>query len=110
MFAVPTYAFVVMIALLSVAGLKDLMFHHGWTPDAPPLTAGLEPIGLFLILRAFSSGCSAMTGIEAIANGVKVFREPAAQNARQTLLVMGLLLSAMFFAVHRVPRTEDLGA
>jgi amino acid transporter len=98
-FAVPTYAFVVMIALLSVAGLKDLTFHHGWTPDAPPLTAGLEPIGLFLILRAFSSGCSAMTGIEAIANGVKVFREPAAQNARKTLMVMGLLLSAMFFAV-----------
>ena len=98
-FAVPTYVFVVMIALLTVGGLKDLTFHHGWTPDAPPLTAGLEPIGLFLILRAFSSGCSAMTGIEAIANGVKVFREPAAQNARKTLLVMGLLLSAMFFAV-----------
>ena len=98
-FAVPTYAFVVMIVVLSVAGLKDLTFHHGWTPDAPPLKAALQPIGLFLILRAFSSGCSAMTGIEAIANGVQVFREPAPLNARKTLLVMGVLLSAMFLAV-----------
>ncbi|MAD67780.1 MAG: amino acid permease [Synechococcus sp. CPC100] len=98
-FSVPTYAFVVMIVLLTVAGLKDLTFHHGWSPDAPPMAAALQPIGLFLILRAFSSGCSAMTGIESIANGVQVFREPAPVNARKTLLVMGVLLSAMFLAV-----------
>ena len=98
-FSVPTYAFVVMIVLLTVAGLKDLTFHHGWTPDAPPLKTALQPIGLFLILRAFSSGCSAMTGIEAIANGVQVFKEPAPVNARKTLLVMGVLLSVMFLAV-----------
>ena len=98
-FALPTYAFVVMIVVLTLAGLKDLTFHHGWSPDAPPLTTALQPIGLFLILRAFSSGCSAMTGIEAIANGVQVFREPAPLNARKTLLVMGVLLSAMFLAV-----------
>ena len=98
-FAVPTYAFVVMILLLTLAGFKDLTFHHGWSPDAPAFTTALQPIGLFLILRAFSSGCSAMTGIEAIANGVQVFREPAPLNARKTLLVMGILLSAMFLAV-----------
>lgn len=98
-FAVPTYAFVVMIVLLTVAGLNDLIFHHGWRPDPPALKAALQPIGLFLILRAFSSGCSAMTGIEAIANGVKVFRDPAPVNARNTLLVMGILLSAMFLSV-----------
>ena len=98
-FAVPTYAFVVMIVLLTIAGLKDLTFHHGWRPDPPALKAALQPIGLFLILRAFSSGCSAMTGIEAIANGVKVFRDPAPVNARKTLLVMGILLSAMFLSV-----------
>ena len=98
-FALPTYAFVVMILLLTVAGLRDLTFHHGWSPDAPTFTAALQPIGLFLILRAFSSGCSAMTGIEAIANGVQVFHEPAPLNARKTLLVMGILLSAMFLAI-----------
>ena len=96
-FAIPTYAFVLMIVLLTVAGLRDLTFHHGWHPDPPPLTAALEPIGLS-ILRAFSSGCSAMTG-KAIANGVKVFREPAPVNARKTLSVMAMLLSAMVFAV-----------
>ena len=69
------------------------------TLQAEKLTAALQPIGLFLILRAFSSGCSAMTGIEAIANGVQVFREPAPLNARKTLLMMGVLLSAMFLAV-----------
>ena len=98
-FAVPTYAFVVMILLLTLAGFKDITFHHGWSPDAPTFTAALQPIGLFLILRAFSSGCSAMTGIEAIANGVQVFHEPAPLNARKTLLVMGILLSAMFLAI-----------
>jgi amino acid transporter len=99
LFAIPTYAFVVMVVLLSVAGLKDLTFHHGFVPDAPPVVQAVQPLGWFLILRAFSSGCSAMTGIEAIANGVKVFREPAARNARLTLLVMGVLLAAMFLAI-----------
>ena len=98
-FAIPTYAFVVMVVVLTVAGLKDLTFSHGFVPDPPPLVKAIEPLGLFLILRAFSSGCSAMTGIEAIANGVQVFQEPAPRNARKTLLVMGILLSGMFFAI-----------
>lgn len=98
-FALPTYAFVVMVALLALFGLQDLFFQHGLRPDPPPAVAAMEPLGLFLILRAFSSGCSAMTGIEAIANGVKLFREPAALRARATLLVMGLMLSTMVMAV-----------
>ena len=98
-FAIPTYVFVVMILLLTLVGVTDLSFQHGWTPEPPPLEAALQPLGLFLILRAFSSGCSAMTGIEAIATGVQVFREPAARNARVTLLVMGGLLAAMLLAV-----------
>ncbi len=98
-FALPTYAFVVMVALLALFGLQDLFFQHGLRPDPPPAVAAMEPLGLFLILRAFSSGCSAMTGIEAIANGVKLFREPAALRARATLLVMGLMLSTMVLAV-----------
>ncbi|MCP9808018.1 APC family permease [Cyanobium sp. HWJ4-Hawea] len=99
LFALPTYAFVVMVALLGVAGFHDLVTSHGWTPDPPPLLRAVEPLGLFLILRAFSSGCSAMTGIEAIANGVQLFRDPAAKRARATLLVMGLLLASMFLVV-----------
>jgi amino acid transporter len=98
-FAIPTYAFVVMVALLALFGLQNLVFAHGFSPDAPPLVKAVEPLGIFLILRAFSSGCSAMTGIEAIANGVKVFREPAAKRAQRTMLVMGTMLALMFLAV-----------
>ena len=98
-FAIPTYAFVVMVGLLALFGLQNLVFAHGFTPDSPPVVQALEPLGLFLILRAFSSGCSAMTGIEAIANGVKVFREPAAKRAQRTMLVMGAMLALMFLAV-----------
>lgn len=98
-FAIPTYVFVVMILLLTLVGVSNLSLDHGWTPEPPPLEAALQPLGLFLILRAFSSGCSAMTGIEAISTGVQVFREPAARNARVTLLVMGGLLASMLLAV-----------
>jgi amino acid transporter len=98
-FAIPTYAFVVMLALLALFGLHDIVTAHGLRPDPPPPVRALEPLGLFLILRAFSSGCSAMTGIEAISNGVKVFREPSAQRARHTLLLMGLMLALMFLTV-----------
>ena len=99
LFALPTYAFVVMVMVMAVAGLQNLIFSHGFSPDPPPLVKAVEPLGLFLILRAFSSGCSAMTGIEAIANGVQLFRSPSPQRARNTLLVMGLLLASMFLAV-----------
>ena len=99
LFAIPTYAFVVMVVLLALFGLQNLVVAHGFSPDPPPLVRAAEPLGLFLILRAFSSGCSAMTGIEAIANGVKVFREPAARRAQRTMLVMGVMLALMFLAV-----------
>ena len=88
-----------MLALLTVAGLADLWLSHGFSPDPPEQVKALEPLGWFLILRAFSSGCSAMTGIESIANGVKVFRAPAPQNARRTLVVMGAMLSLMVMSV-----------
>ncbi|MBM5800546.1 MAG: APC family permease, partial [Cyanobacteria bacterium K_DeepCast_35m_m2_023] len=61
-FALPTYAFVVMVLLLALFGVQNLALVHGFQPDAPPLIRAAEPLGLFLILRAFSSGCSAMTG------------------------------------------------
>jgi amino acid transporter len=99
LFAIPTFGFVAMVALLGLAGGLDVGLHHGWQPEPPQAVAALEPLGLFLILRAFASGCSAMTGIEAIANGVQVFREPESRNARLTLLVMGALLAAMFVTI-----------
>lgn len=98
-FALPTYGFVLMIALLALVGAAQLLLGHHLQPQAPPPIRAVESLGLFLVLRAFSSGCSAMTGIEAIANGVQVFREPSAPRARSTLLVMGAMLAAMVLAV-----------
>ncbi|MEB3235354.1 MAG: APC family permease, partial [Cyanobacteriota bacterium] len=95
----PVYAFIAMVALLVGFGLVDLVLRHGFTPEPTPPVKAIAPLSMFLVLRAFSSGCSAMTGIEAIANGVKVFREPSAVNARATMAVMGLILSLMFLGI-----------
>jgi amino acid transporter len=110
LFAIPTFAFVAMVALLGLAGGLDLGLHHGLRPDPPPAVAPLQPLGLFLILRAFASGCSAMTGIEAIANGVQVFRAPEVRNAGFTLLVMGSLLAAMLLTISGLAWLYGIGA
>ncbi len=99
LFSLPVYAFIAMVALLVGFGLVDLVLRHGFHPDPMPPVKAVAPLGLFLILRAFSSGCSAMTGIEAIANGVKVFREPSDLNARATMAAMGVILSLMFIGI-----------
>ncbi|MEB3275562.1 MAG: APC family permease [Cyanobacteriota bacterium] len=99
LFSIPVYAFIAMVALLVGFGLVDLVLRHGFVPEPTPPVKAIAPLSLFLVLRAFSSGCSAMTGIEAIANGVKVFRDPSAVNARGTMAVMGLILSLMFLGI-----------
>jgi amino acid transporter len=94
-FSAPTYAFVLAIFALIAVGLVDA-FGRGFTP-AP--VVGLEPIeGItaLLVLRAFSSGATAMTGIEAISNAVPAFQPPASRNARTVLALMVGLLVAMF--------------
>src|SRR5262249_51611525 len=62
-------------------------------------SAGVEALGLFLILRAFSSGCVALTGIEAVSNGVPAFRPPEARNARQVLVMLGTVLIGLFVGI-----------
>ena len=99
LFSIPVYAFIAVVALLVGFGLVDLVFRHGFVPEPTSPVKAMAPLSLFLVLRAFSSGCSAMTGIEAIANGVKVFRDPSAVNARATMAVMGLILSMMFLGI-----------
>lgn len=95
-FSLPTYAFVFsMLLLILMGGLRLL---QGEAPPAPAVDAirATEGLSLLLVLKAFSSGCAAMTGVEAIANGVPVFKAPEARHARQTLMVMGVLLGVMF--------------
>ena len=109
-FAIPTYAFVTLLtAALGVALVKILADGgnplSAGTPDPAQLGAGpYRDIGLLLILKAFANGCTALTGVEAISNGVQAFKKPAAKNASQTLLAMGLVLGFMFLGVTLIAR------
>ncbi len=106
-FAVPTYFFIANMAALAVVGTiralaGDLHAHSIYLPGAHP---GHAAGGLFagasilIVLRAYASGSSALTGTEAISNGVSVFRPPQARNARTTLVLMSLILGGMFLTV-----------
>jgi amino acid transporter len=103
-FAVPTYGFVLCIGALLGVGAWRLAAGHpvlaesaSYSVVATHQTAGL--LAVFLVLRAFASGCTALTGVEAISNGVPSFREPKSRNAATTLLVMGVLAVAMFVGI-----------
>ncbi|MCY0876262.1 MAG: APC family permease [Firmicutes bacterium] len=92
----PTYAFIVSMIVLVGVGFFQLSKTGFSTPQTPVF--GLIPKGfsILLILRAFASGCSALTGIEAISNATPQFREPTIRNAQKTLLMLGLLLAVMY--------------
>ena len=101
-FAVPTYAFILSVAVMIVAGLARCV---GGCPAAEPIEAAHElatttgSVGLFVILHAFSSGSTALTGVEAISNGVPAFRRPQARNAAATLGTMGAIAAALFLGI-----------
>jgi amino acid transporter len=102
LFAIPTYSFLLVVLSMIVVGLVRLA---GGNLQPLVVTASAAPLGalhgvtLFLLLRAFASGCAAMTGVEAISNGVTAFREPEADNAGKTLLAMAVLLAATFLGI-----------
>jgi len=104
LFAVPTYFFIVSIfALLAVGAWR----YATGTLEAVPLPAspvpfgsgGLTALGTFTILRAFSNGCTAMTGVEAVSNGVPAFRPPESRNAASTLVTMAVMSIVMFMGI-----------
>jgi len=99
-FALPTYAFVAaMFALVGVGLVKSLF---GQTPHAVvphPIANGAGAVTLFVLLRAFSSGSTALTGVEAIANGVNAFRRPHGRNAATTLAILGAIAITLFLGV-----------
>jgi amino acid transporter len=101
-FAVPTYLFVGSCALMLLVGLGRLATGHlDQVPAAgtAPLTPVTTSVGVLLVLHAFAAGCTALTGVEAISNGVPAFRPPEARNARRTLVAMGLILGSLFIGV-----------
>ena len=102
LFATPTYVFVVSFLFMIVFGLFHYFMYGGATPvpssEELKIAEGyhLQPMTLFLLLAAFSNGCAALTGIEAISNGVQAFKKPEAHNAATTLIWMAILLTTMF--------------
>jgi amino acid transporter len=95
--AVPTYWFIASIGLVIAAGLVHLQTGRP-VPDMAPVQA-VVPLTTFLALRAFAAGCTALTGIEAVANCVQAFRPPETRNAGVTLVWMATLLGAMFLGL-----------
>lgn len=106
-FAIPTYGYIVALSLLLFFGLTKSYF--GWFGGIHPIAFDPErahdvkevggALAMFALLRGFASGAVALTGVEAIADGVPAFRRPEARNAAQTLTFMGMILGTLFFGV-----------
>ena len=119
-FAIPTYAFVGGVLVVIALGIARQLGLFGLVPATPPpghevhqLDSLSQFMVIWLILRAFAAGCTALTGIEAISNGVKAFKPPEARNAAITMVVMGVIAMTLFLGIslvstnlHLVPYEE----
>ncbi len=101
LFSIPTYFFLVTMAIMLLYGFFQLLTGnlHPVVGVVPIQHDVLEPLSLLLILKAFSSGCTAVTGIEAISNDTQLFRQPRARNAANTLVVMSTILITFFLSI-----------
>ncbi|GAB3668807.1 APC family permease [Actinocorallia lasiicapitis] len=112
-FAIPTYLFMFGIFAMMLWGFSRLTFGAHLEAETANLevhgtSAGLTGFALiFLLLRAFASGCAALTGVEAISNGVPAFRKPKGQNAATTLLMLGVVAVTMFGGVTALAYVTD---
>ncbi|MBA3724901.1 MAG: APC family permease [Armatimonadetes bacterium] len=97
-FAIPTYTFIVLILALIVGGIFKAIGSEVTPTSAvhPPASGAFEVFGLWIVLRAFSAGCTALTGIEAIADGAGAFKAPEAKNASFTLITLGVIIAVLF--------------
>src|SRR6266567_4761673 len=99
-FAIPTYIFIgSALVLIAVGSFKSFFVqHNGIVGNFQPVP-GVEPLTIFLILKSFAAGCSAMTGVEAISNGVPAFKKPETRNAIATLTWMAITLGTLFIGI-----------
>jgi amino acid transporter len=112
-FALPTYLFVLCLFIVLGVGLIKTWLAHGHpVPEiAPPaVLAATTTAGWWIVLRAFASGCTAMTGVEAVSNGVSAFREPAVRNARRTLSAIIGILVVLLAGIAYLAQTYHIGA
>ncbi|MBV8115976.1 MAG: amino acid permease, partial [Silvibacterium sp.] len=112
-FMIPTYFFLATLLIVIIYGLFRTLVAGGHPspvaapPQLPPAAAA---ISLWLILKVFASGCTAMTGVEAVSNGVKAFREPTVKNARLTLTIIIALLIVLLAGIALLCRWYGIGA
>ncbi len=109
-FLLPTMVFIFGLLAIIAVGLVHPLAVGVAQPGRSLLTThGLQTVGILLILKAFSSGCSALTGVEAIANGVPLFKEPRAARAKRTELLLGLILGLMLLGLAILARRWHIG-
>ncbi|SHF91832.1 amino acid/polyamine/organocation transporter, APC superfamily (TC 2.A.3) [Caldanaerobius fijiensis DSM 17918] len=113
-FVFPTYGFIIGIIILIIAGIISTLTGRQPIIPSASLRFSFDAGALFVILRAFASGCSSMTGVEAISNGVTAFKPPEVENARKTTFLMALILGIMFGGIsflvlhyHLLPQTNQ---
>ena len=112
-FALPTYLFVLSLGGVLVYGIAQAISHGGHPHPilAPPAVPhAVEAVSLWLLLRAFASGCTAMTGVEAVSNGVTIFADPVVKNAQRTLTAIVLILLALLAGIAYLCRAYGIAA
>ena len=112
-FMIPTYLFVgcLLVAIFLGFAKELLAGGHPLPVVAPPkMQPAVQAAGAWLLLKAFASGCTAMTGVEAVSNGVKAFREPATENARRTLTIIIALLIILLAGIAWLVNVYQIGA
>lgn len=110
-FSLPTYLFIGSALLLIAIGCVKSFFvaHHPFVGQFQ-FVAATEPLSIFLVLKSFAAGCSAMTGVEAISNGIPAFKRPETRNARITLTWMAVILGTLFIGVSVLAMTYHVEA
>jgi amino acid transporter len=112
-FAVPTYLFVGTLLVTIIAGMIRVLLSGGHPipvaqlPPPPPMT---EAVSYWLLLKVFASGCAAITGVEAVSNGVKAFREPSVKNAQRTLTVIIIVLAVLLAGISYLVKVYGIAA
>ncbi len=112
-FLIPTYAFIsCLLVVIGVGGVKMFLAHGHPAPivQPPTLPPGLAVLPLWLLLKVFAGGCTAMTGVEAVSNGVNAFRAPTQRNAKRALTIIIVILAVFLIGIAFLCRAYGIGA
>jgi amino acid transporter len=109
-FLLPTMLFIIgLLAIIGIGLIHPLAVHAPQPGRSLLATHGLQVVGVLLVLKAFSAGCSALTGVEAIANGVPLFKQPRVTRAKRTELLLGVILGTMLLGLAVLARRWHIG-